>query len=234
MCGRFTLIQVADSAQNMFGLDFGAIEPRYNIAPKQRTVAILYDAKSRGITSRQLWWGLVPSWGEDKSMAARCINARMETIESKPSFRSSFRNRRCLIPASGFYEWKRGAGGKKPYYFFPSALDEGLMFAGIWDEWKGHDEIYHSFAIITIPADSMMRPIHDRMPALLPPEAWEQWLTPTFCSQDARAIILSAKSYPKMHRHKVGARVNKVGNEGAECIVPVTETGRLFSERKHI
>jgi putative SOS response-associated peptidase YedK len=169
MCGRFTLHsrdRIKLKGLTVLDLPF---EARYNIAPSQQILAIADFG--RGIEGRMLTWGLIPSWSTD---GKGFINARAETLEEKPSFSESFRFRRCLIPADGFYEWKRSGREKRPYYIH-TASESPMMFAGIWDTWN-RGELITSCAIITTAANELVYELHDRMPAILLPEVQAAWL----------------------------------------------------------
>ena len=167
-----------------FSLDTSAdLVPRYNIAPTQQVPVI----RLRADASRELSllrWGLVPSWAQDPSIGQRMINARAETVASKPSYRAAFRRRRCLVPADGYYEWQKAGRAKQPYYI--RLRDEPLFaMAGLWEQW--HDtggELWETFAIITTEANQATRAIHDRMPVILSQQDYAQWLDPA-CEQSA-------------------------------------------------
>ena len=170
MCGRYSLHAHPDVIALLFGLSqIPAHQPRYNIAP---TSQVLIIRKNEAAMVR---WGLVPHWAKDPSMGARMNNARAETVAEKPSFREAFRKRRCLIPASGFYEWKLESGRKQPYYIFPSggAL---FAFAGIWETWTGPTGPLETCAIITTDANEKMAAIHERMPVIVSPGEYSAWL----------------------------------------------------------
>ena len=163
MCGRFTLR--SRDRINLNGLSNSDLpfEARYNIAPSQSILAIADFGHGTELTS--LTWGLIPSWSRD---GKAFINARCETLERKPSFSESFQRRRCLIPADGFFEWKRLGRSKQPYYF--QLKDESpFAFAGIWDRWKNGEQLVTACAIITTAANELVGPLHDRMPAILAP-----------------------------------------------------------------
>src|ERR671916_3384872 len=164
MCGRYTLSTPAGRLAEEFRLDDAVeIPPSYNVAPTQQVATVLEE---EGRHLEMLRWGLVPSWADDPGIGARMINARSETAAEKPSFRSAFRERRCLIPADGFYEWKRENGAKQPYYFH---MQEGrpFAFAGLWESWNREGEI-RSCAILTTQANDVVGEIHERMPVILP------------------------------------------------------------------
>lgn len=182
MCGRFGLSASAEAVESLFGVDFTAEMkrhwvPREEITPGTGIVAIVADRDRQWQRYAEiLHWGLVPHWAKDPEMGRRMINARSETVASKPAFRDAFRYRRCLVPASGFYEWDRRYRPSRRYWF----TREGggvLALAGIWDHWQSADgsEIL-SVALLTRPAEGVVANIHDRMPVILPEADWESWL----------------------------------------------------------
>ena len=173
MCGRFALLTPGQELAAQFGVTLAiAVAPRYNIAPTQPVLAVrlAHDGETREATS--LRWGLIPSWSKDVSIGSRLINARSETAAEKPSFRAAFKRRRCLIPASGFYEWQRRNGGKQPVYIHST---EGAAFglAGLWETWQAPDGgAIESCTILTTTPNEMMAPIHNRMPVIIEPPSW--------------------------------------------------------------
>ena len=170
MCGRYVLhSRDRIRLKGLPPLDL-PFEPRYNIAPSQEVLAI--GDFGRGLEARLLTWGLIPNWSID---GKGFINARAETLEAKPSFSESFRFRRCLIPADGFFEWKRAGREKRPFFILASD-EKSLMFAGIWDTWRDRGRIVTSCAIITTAANELVSELHNRMPAILPTENQEAWL----------------------------------------------------------
>ena len=223
MCGRFTLHsrdRIELKGLTALNLPF---EARYNIAPSQQVLAIADFGT--GIEARMLTWGLIPSWSVD---GKGFINARAETLEEKPSFSESFRLRRCLIPADGFFEWKRTGREKRPYYI--QSIDQGpVMFAGIWDSWRSPGGVVTSCAIITTAANELVAQLHDRMPAILPAEVHEAWLD----TRTNRAELLRMlRPYPAslMKTYPVSRGVNSSDNEGATLIVHVpVESGQTLS-----
>ncbi len=217
MCGRFTL-RSRDRIK-LKGLSTSELpfEARYNIAPTQSILAIADFGHGTGLTS--LTWGLIPSWSSD---GKGFINARCETLETKPSFSESFQRRRCLIPADGFYEWKRSGRSKQPYYFHIG--DEGpFAFAGIWDEWGGDKLSIRSCAIITTTANELLAHIHNRMPVILPPESYDAWLNRDSKLGDIRNLLLP---YPasKMKSHPVSSDVNQPKVDEPHLVTLVDET----------
>jgi putative SOS response-associated peptidase YedK len=228
VCGRFTLTADPDELRRVFsGLnlpqaitDTQNITPRYNIAPTQPVMVIANDGRDR---FDHYLWGLIPSWAKDPEIGNRMINARAETLAEKPAFRSAFRRRRCLIPASGFYEWKQEAGrkGKTPMYIKLKS-GESFAFAGLWESWNSPDgSNILSCTIITTTPNELMQSIHNRMPVILPPEAYGLWLTP----RDLPAAQLQPllKPYPaeEMTAYPVSTLVNSPVNDVPECIAPV-------------
>ena len=220
MCGRFTLSYKADEIQLTLGLTGMPDEwqPRYNIAPTQAIAAVL-DNKEKKIEF--LYWGLVPGWAKDISIGARMINARAETIMDKPSYKSAFQRRRCLILADGFYEWKKskGKGPSQPYYF-QLKNGEPFAFAGIWERWLPPDgsELL-SGSIITCAANDVVAPIHDRMPVILDKNSMWSWLEEHSGAELSKMLVPYDES--KLVITKVSTIVNSPFNDSAECIKAV-------------
>ena len=216
MCGRFT--QRADSkkiAKEFEVAEVPAVEARYNIAPTQEILAVL--ERGHGREAMFFKWGLVPSWARDTSMGARLINARSETVAEKPAFRQAFRQRRCIIPADGFYEWQRVGGRKQPFFF--RMLDEWQFgFAGLWERWEGEGEVINSCAILTTEANEILRPVHDRMPVILHPEDYELWLDSDVRKLDLVKEVLRPYPAGEILGHPVGASVNSPRSQGAGLI----------------
>src|SRR5215510_10503364 len=223
MCGRYTLHSRDRVELKKFVRLDAPFEPRYNIAPSQQVLAIA-DFGS-GPEARMLTWGLVPSWSTD---GKGFINARAETLEEKPSFSESFRWRRCLIPADGFFEWKRAGREKRPFYI-SSNQDESLMFAGIWDTWWNRGEMVRSCAIITTAANELVGELHDRMPAILPPENQEAWLDRR-TSRVALLRMLVPFPAESMKTYPVSSNVNQTDVDHPDLIMRVdAEMGRTMS-----
>lgn len=174
MCGRYSFALEDALIRERFGLRVrtAIYKARYNCSPTQNLAVIANDAPE---TLNFFRWGLIPSWAKDPTIGSKLINARAETLVEKPSFRNAFRNRRCLVPATGFYEWKRDQD-KTPYYIRMKNGD-AFCFAGLWDKWiSGDGEIIHSFTIITINPNKLMEQIHDRMPVILQREEEQRWI----------------------------------------------------------
>jgi putative SOS response-associated peptidase YedK len=216
MCGRFTLTIDINTIAKTFGVA-PSLEaaPRYNIAPTQEVVSILSNG-----TAHLDWlqWGLIPSWAKDASIGSKMINARAETLAEKPSFKRLLRSRRCLVPADGFYEWKKERSGKIPMYI---TLKDGspFAFAGLWDLWRDPEgRQIRTCTLITTEPNAVVAPIHDRMPVILPPEARDLWLDNAI--QDEHALLPLLSPYPAeaMTARAVSRLVNNPKSEGAELI----------------
>ena len=222
MCGRYALLDLSEFVSLFpWVLPPVAFAPRYNIAPSQPILAL---ANRDGGVFDHLLWGFIPGWAKVGQGVKPLINARAETVAQKPAFKGSMRHWRCVLPASGFYEWKQTGAGKRPQYITLSG-GEPMLFAGLWEE--SHDggggEI-RTACIITTAANAFMRTIHDRMPAILRPEEARRWITAE--SQDADELTELLRPYPgAMRAHAVGMAVNRPGAEGKQCIAPVEEKG---------
>ncbi|MGI9626164.1 MAG: SOS response-associated peptidase [Longimicrobiales bacterium] len=218
MCGRYTLTEDVDAIAEVFSADVEGIravhEPRYNIAPTQYAPAII--AGDEGLRAGLLRWGLVPHWAKDLSQGGRMINARSETVSSKPAFRESFLSRRCLIPADGFYEWEAQGSVKQPYWIHRP--DEALFgFAGLWATWKAPDDTkHHTFSILTRAAPRSLTWLHDRVPVILPADAWTDWLAKGTAAEVLTGLIDDGKT-PSLRTHPVSRRVNKADSDFADC-----------------
>lgn len=209
------LYRLADS------LDPVPVQPRYNIAPTQEiAVARRRDASAERDLAL-LRWGLIPTWAKDMDIGARMINARAETVQEKPSFRRAFRERRCLIAADGFYEWRKQPRGPKQPYFITVAGGRPFAFAGLWEAWNPPggpmgEKAVESCTIITSEANDDLRPIHDRMPVILTPDDFERWLDPSLSADDARALLRPFGG--DMTADPVSTRVNNVRNDDPGCV----------------
>jgi putative SOS response-associated peptidase YedK len=221
MCGRFALIVDASVLADVFDVDPPRkLQPRFNIAPTQ-AVPIIRAGKATPRECAFVRWGLVPSWAKDEKMGARMINARGETVADKPSFRSAVKNRRCLIPADGFYEWVRTGEGKQPHYIH---FSDGRLFAfaGLWERWhKGEGGPLDTCTIITTAANDLIANLHDRMPVILPPDSFTEWIEPAPLDPERLEDLLVPHSADGMEAYPVSSYVNKPANDGPECIARV-------------
>jgi putative SOS response-associated peptidase YedK len=226
MCGRFTLTVDPDELLKAFaGITLpaeGSLTPRYNIAPTQTVAVVPNNGRN---TIEFFRWGLIPSWAKDPAIGNRMINARAETLAEKPAFRSAFKNRRCLIPADGFFEWRKEPGGKsKTPMYVRLKSGEPFAFAGLWEAWRSpDDETILSCTIITTTPNSLVEKIHDRMPVILKPDAVKRWLDPS--EQEPVKLTNLLKPYPasQMTAYAVSKLVNKPQVDSPECITPVRE-----------
>lgn len=227
MCGRFTLIKSAEELEKQFEIDINkeAHQVSYNIAPSQKTLVVTNENPDKGSFFQ---WGLVPFWAKDPKIGYKMINARSETVFEKPAFKNAIQKRRCIIPSSGFYEWKRKGKEKIPF-FISSKTHEVMAFAGLWESWKSKDNNrLHTFTILTTEANEKLSPLHDRMPVLFTEKKeWQQWL-----QADPLKDTLSSyfRSYPSddMKLHEVSQAVNSPKNNRKELIEPQENFGTLF------
>ena len=226
MCGRFVQYNLLQAVQQIFNIDTISFEviPNYNVAPTQDILAVIKHNNENKL--EKLHWGLVPFWAKDISIGSRMINARAETVAVKPSFRTAFKKRRCLIPADGFYEWKGEKGKKQPYYVSNSS-GEPFEFAGLWEIWtnkeNAEESVYKSCAIITTTAIGTIREIHHRMPVILDPKFHEKWLNAEIQDPIKLEIILKDGLIHDMKYYPVSKLVNSVKNNDPNCIKPTDE-----------
>lgn len=228
MCGRFSLTD-PEALMDRFEISETRIGPRYNIAPTQDVAVIRKDSQLRKNRLDLMHWGLVPSWAKDPSSGSRMINARSETVEHKPSFREAFRSQRCLIPADGFLEWKKLRGGKHPFYFQLQGR-ELFAFAGLWERWQATPGLtLDSCCILTTTPNEMVAKVHDRMPVILPSDAYSTWLSPATPAPDLKSLLCPYPS-SQMISFPVSRSVNSVGNDQPDCLEPTApvETRTLF------
>ncbi len=222
MCGRFTLTELEpDVLTEIFDLsgDLPRLEPRYNIAPTQPVASVIRDSARGENRLGFLRWGLIPSWAKDPRIGSKMINARGETVHEKPSFRAAFKRRRCLIIADGFYEWQKRDDIKQPVYI-TLAQEKPFAFAGLWEQWidpNSGGELATCTIITTTPND-LVRPIHDRMPVILPRDEYARWLGTD--ERDAEALLPLLRPYPAAHMTAwpVSRRVNSPANDDPALI----------------
>lgn len=218
---------MADVAK-AFGVAAECADPLlFNIAPTQKVAAVRVSAAgSRELCS--LKWGLVPSWADDVAIGNRMINARAETVATKPAYRKAFKSHRCLIVADGFYEWQKTGRQKQPFYIRLKD-DRPFGFAGVWEKWSKAGEPLESCSIITTGANELVAPIHDRMPVIVPPEAYDLWLSPD--TQEVELLQSLLRPYPaeEMAAFPVSALVNSPTHNSPDCIRPqANEVLELF------
>ena len=222
MCGRYSLTVTPDELCRLFGIDNKLnLRPRFNVAPTQAAPVV---RKTRGERKMDmLRWGLIPSWSKDAAIASKLINARGETVAEKPSFRSAYESRRCLVPVDGFYEWRTEGGKKQP---FRIGFREGkpFAFAGLWESWtvpeglEDTGDTVETFTIVTTNANPKLVPIHHRMPVIVDPTDYELWLEGG--SDEANAVI-KPFSQDDMAFYRVSTRVNNVRNDDEACVEPL-------------
>jgi len=220
MCGRFNIIPDAQAWISVTHVlrdaeVFLDLSPRYNVAPSQDIPAIRVDSQSRERQACLLHWGLIPSWARDKKIGNRMINARAETVAEKPAFRAAFKRRRCLLPASGFYEWQR-TNGKQPYNI-RRADGRALFFAGLWERWEGEEGEIESCTIIVTQANEAMTRVHDRMPVILDEDRIDPWLDPAETDKARLAELLQPYG-GELEIYPVSQAVNSPRNDGPDLI----------------
>ena len=219
MCGRFTQISSSAEITKVFDLaHVPHLEPRYNIAPTQKVAVILRSNPENEREFKWLRWGLIPHWAKEKSIGNKLINARGETVAQKPSFRSAFRRSRCLIIASGFYEWQQQENGKQPFYI--QQIDNlPFALAGLWSTWQSPDgETIDTCTIITTEANEIMQPIHKRMPVILKSDDYGKWLEPTVQQPELLQTLLQPYADDKLKAYPVSTLVNNPRNDSPDCI----------------
>lgn len=231
MCGRFAVIRQMEELARLF--EAGLIrmepyEPNYNVAPTTSIPAVVNEGGARALTG--FTWGFTPSWAKARRDGPRPINARRETVATSGMFRDAFKRRRTIIPADGFYEWKKEGSGKQPF-FIHRADGEPLAMAGIWERWidpEGNLETpLESCAIITTSANDTMAQLHNRMPVILEPEDWERWLDPDVVDSEQLADLLDPAEDHVIAYHPVGPDVGNVRNNRPDLVQPMEQT-KLF------
>jgi putative SOS response-associated peptidase YedK len=198
--------------------DAPQLDDRYNIAPQQPVAVVRTTEKGNELVL--LKWGLIPSWSKDPTIAYKLINARSETVAEKPSFRSAFKSRRCLIPASGFYEWQKTGGRTKQPYFIRLRDEDLFSLAGLWERWHApRGEIIETCTILTTEANEVMRPLHDRMPVILDAEGEDAWLDTRSTADVLRPLFVPFGS-AEMEAYPVSSWVSNAKHEGPRCLEP--------------
>lgn len=216
MCGRFNLLATPEQLCETFQLaSLPAYQPCFNIPPGQAILNIT-NLADNGYQAAFTHWGLVPSWAKDPKMSSHLINARVETLAEKPSFRTAFKKRRCLIPATGFFEWAKSAQGKQAYHIFRE--DQQIFaFAGLWEYWEHDGRALYSCTIITTAANSLIQPIRERMPVIIAREHYAQWLNSRESGSNLQNL-LSLDAYAGMTLKPVSPRVNNPVHNDANCL----------------
>jgi putative SOS response-associated peptidase YedK len=224
MCGRYALHSRPDVISAAFGVpEFSQTRLRFNIAPSQLVAAVRQKPGTHARELVKLCWGLVPSWAGDPSIGNRLANARSETVAEKPSFRHAFKSQRYLLVADGFYEWQQTDGRKQPYYV---RMKDGRPFglAGLWERWGKGDAAIESCTVLTTDANSLMQPIHERMPVIVPPEKYRLWLDPAEYSLEVLGPLMRPYDAGELEAFPVSTFVNSPKHDGPECIEPLANT----------
>lgn len=227
MCGRFTLSSKGDEVALLFDLrDIPEILPRYNLAPTQEAAVVRVERPGEPRRLDLLRWGLIPYWAKEASIGNRMINARSEGVAEKPAYKWSFRKQRCLIPADGFYEWKKEGKSKQPYLIRRKDA-QPFAFAGLWARWRDPERgPLDTFTILTTDANELIRPLHDRMPAILDRKDFDLWLDPACEDRERLQPLLAPFDSGQMETYPVSRTVNSPVNDTAECIAPLVEPGQ--------
>jgi len=222
MCGRFTLSTRPEILAELFDLaEIPPLAPRYNVAPTQPVPVVLRTERGGPSTLRLFRWGLIPSGAVDAAVGNRMINARAETVATRPSFRIAFRKRRCLVPADGFYEWQKTQRSKQPF-LIRMADGRPFAFAGLWEHWEPPegDPAIDSCTILTTEPNDLVRSLHDRMPAIVRPKDYGRWLDPGEDRPEALMGILAPFPQEGMEAYAVGTQVNNARFDAPSCIEP--------------
>lgn len=231
MCGGFLNRLPAAEIARILGTKnaLSNYSARFSIAPTNPVLVVRFNPKTKERSLGALRWGLVPHWAKDLKIDTRTINARRETVATMPAFRDAFEARRCPAPAIGFYEWKRGDRTKTPYVIMPS--DAPLFaFAGLWENWRDRAagagaERIRTRTIITCPSNELGAPVDGRMPVVLPPEAWANWLGEEEADRNELQSLLEPCPAERMRAHEISTRVNRVETDDARLVEPVTMSG---------
>lgn len=221
MCGRFVLRASPQNLQTLFDLQqVPQVEPRYNIAPTQPVLAVRANPHGGLREATYLNWGLIPFWAKDPKIGSRMINARSETAAQKPSFRAAFKYRRCIVPVDGFFEWRKEKAGKQPYLI---GMESGEVFgiAGLWERWEQEGSVVESCTLLTVEANQMMAPLHHRMPVILDPQDYDEWLDPIIQKADPLLHLMRPFDGAPMRATPVSKLVNNYRNDELACVEPI-------------
>lgn len=224
MCGRYALYGPVSRMREQFGVAPADWHDRYNIAPdpggprrpNPNRVPIVREGHG-GREAVLAQWSLLPFWSKERFIKYSTFNARIETVARAPAFREPFRRRRCIIPASGFYEWQQLTSGKQPWFMRPAA-NEYFGFAGLWDRWRHGDEVVESCTVIVRDPDEEVADVHDRMPVILPPDLYDEWLDPSIQDPDRVMQLLQANPGVPLVRYRVGLSVGNSRSEGPQLV----------------
>jgi putative SOS response-associated peptidase YedK len=225
MCGRFSQQRPASELAEIFAAEPMAedLGPRFNVAPTDDAHVIVQREERRAVTAYR--WGLIPHWADGAKVGSRMFNARAETLTSSAAFRDAFRRKRCLVPVDGFYEWHREGARRQP---FSIAREDGrpLALAGLWAGWRdpAADRVVRTFTIITSRPNDQMAGLHDRMPVIVPDDAWSMWLDPALDDPSELQGLFEPTDDVALRIWPVGALVNNVRNDGPELIEPLDPT----------
>jgi putative SOS response-associated peptidase YedK len=227
MCGRYTLSSGGEELALLFDLsEIPFVSPRYNMAPTQEAAVVRVERPGEPRRLGMLRWGLIPYWAKEASIGNRMINARSESVAEKPAYRWSFRKQRCLIPADGFYEWKKEGKAKQPY-FIHRKDGKPLAFAGLWARWQNPEKgPTDTFTILTTGSNELIRPLHDRMPVILDPKDFDLWLDPEVEDREKLEPLLAPFDSGQMETFPVSRSVNSPAYDAADCIAPLVEPGQ--------
>ena len=222
MCGRFSQSRPTSDLARIFAADdlVGDDGGHFNVAPTQTAAVVVQRDDRRAVTAYR--WGLIPHWADAPKIGNRMINARGKTLATAPAFRDAFRRRRCLVPVDAFYEWQRDGKRRHPFAIRPTA-DRPVALAGLWLGWRdpATEHVLRTFAIVTIGPNDVMRPIHDRMPVVVPESAWDHWLDPTLADLAELQGLLVPADEAWLEAYPVSRRVNDVRNDGPELLEPL-------------
>ena len=221
MCGRFTLLADEIEILDEFGIQHSikSYQPSYNVAPGQQVLAIIHDGQEK--RAGYLRWGLVPSWAKDEKVGYKMINARSETAHEKPSFKKLMSQKRCLIVADSFYEWRKSNPLKQPLRIQPRKR-KLFAFAGLWDRWQQDDKVLFTCTMLTKEANEFMKDIHHRMPIILPKDKEDEWIIPQGQKPIEAYQFLQSVETEALKSYKVGSYVNTAKNNDVSCIEPLS------------
>lgn len=224
MCGRYTLLadELAIARRFHVAEPIKNYEPSYNIAPGQNVLAIIYDERKNEKRAGYLKWGLVPPWATDKKIGNNMINARSETAHEKPSFKRAMAKKRCLIVADSFYEWKQTGDMRQPYRI-QTEHRQLFAFAGLWERWQSADEVLFTCTMLTKEANDFMRPLHHRMPIILPKEKETTWIQQSFNNANEAHQFIQSIETDALSAYPVSTYVNRAMNNDVQCIKNITE-----------